>query len=173
MNPPATTRTANTTTRYSRLDSPVGRWLLVGDERGLTHLRLEPPGRIVEREGGWVEDTGFFRDTAGQLQAYFAGDLQQFDLKLNPQGTPFQQSVWSGLQRIPFGHTISYGELARRIGNPDACRAVGRANGANPIPVIIPCHRVIGSTGALVGFTAGLDLKAWLLNHECGLFTAR
>jgi methylated-DNA-[protein]-cysteine S-methyltransferase len=161
-----------TTPRYTRIDSPVGRWLLAGDERGLTQLHRESPDRPIEPEQGEIQDAAFFHDAIEQLQAYFAGELKQFNLKLNPQGTPFQQSVWSGLQRIPFGETISYGELAKRIDNPKACRAVGRANGANPIPIIIPCHRVIGSTGALVGFTAGLDLKAWLLNHESGLFVS-
>jgi methylated-DNA-[protein]-cysteine S-methyltransferase len=164
--------TTTNTRYYTRLDTPVGRWLLTGDEFGLTQLHRESRDRLVVPGDDAIEDHGFFRDSVEQLQAYFAGELQQFTLKLNPHGTPFQQSVWSGLQRIPFGETISYGELARRIDNPKACRAVGRANGANPIPVIIPCHRVIGSTGALVGFTAGLGLKAWLLEHETGLFTS-
>ncbi len=165
-----TATTPNTTQRYTRLNSPVGRWLLTADKRGLTQLHRESSPRVVVPDEGAIEDVAFFRDAVEQLLAYFAGELKQFNLKLNPQGTPFQQSVWSGLQRIPFGETISYGELARRIDNPKSCRAVGRANGANPIPIIIPCHRVIGSTGALVGFTAGLDAKAWLLNHESGLF---
>jgi len=166
-----TTTSPSTTTRYTRLNTPVGRWLLTGDERGLTQLHRETPGRVAVPNEDAVEDASFFTDAIKQLQAYFAGDLQQFSLKVNPQGTPFQQTVWSALQRIPLGETISYGELAKRIGNPNACRAVGRANGANPIPIIIPCHRVIGSAGGLVGFTAGLDLKARLLNHEAGLFT--
>jgi methylated-DNA-[protein]-cysteine S-methyltransferase len=167
-----TATTPNTTPRYTRLNTPVGRWLLTGDESGLSQLHRETPDRVIVPDEDALEDAGFFSEAIQQLQAYFAGELQQFTLTLNPQGTPFQQSVWSGLQRIPFAQTISYGELAKRIDNPKACRAVGRANGANPIPIIIPCHRVIGSTGALVGFTAGLDLKAWLLNHESGLFVS-
>jgi methylated-DNA-[protein]-cysteine S-methyltransferase len=101
-----------------------------------------------------------------QLQAYFAGELENFDLAVSPQGTPFQQKVWSELQRIPYGETLSYGELARRIGNPKACRAVGLANGSNPISIVIPCHRVIGSNGKLTGYGGGLPIKEKLLALE-------
>ncbi len=167
-----TATTPNAAKRYTRLSSPVGCLWMVGDDRGLTRLHFESPGQAGELDEDMVEDAGFFREAIEQLQAYFTGDLKQFTLKLAPQGTPFQRRAWAELQRIPHGETITYGEQARRLGDPKACRAVGRANGANPIPIIIPCHRVIGSTGALVGFTAGLDLKAWLLNHEAGLFVS-
>ena len=100
------------------------------------------------------------------MRAYFAGDLEDFDLQLAPEGTPFQQSVWKELCTIPYGETISYGELARRIGNPKASRAVGLANGSNPIPIIIPCHRVIGSNGKLTGYGGGLPIKEKLLALE-------
>jgi methylated-DNA-[protein]-cysteine S-methyltransferase len=101
-----------------------------------------------------------------QLRAYFAGELQAFDLPLAPQGTPFQLAVWKHLCEIPYGETISYGELARRIGNPNASRAVGLANGSNPIPIVIPCHRVIGSNGKLTGYGGGLPIKEKLLGLE-------
>jgi methylated-DNA-[protein]-cysteine S-methyltransferase len=106
------------------------------------------------------------RETVRQLRAYFAGELETFELDLAPEGTPFQQKVWSELLNIPFGETISYGELARRIGNPNASRAVGLANGSNPIPIIIPCHRVIGSNGKLTGYGGGLPIKEKLLALE-------
>lgn len=158
-----------TTTCYTWLDSPLGRLLLSGNELGLSGILIDTPDRTAKPTPNAIEDPAPFRDAIEQLQAYFAGDLKQFDLKLNPQGTPFQQRAWEALQRIPYGETISYGEQAKRMGNTDASRAVGRANGANPIPIIIPCHRVVGSTGKLTGFTAGLHIKAWLLQHEAGL----
>ena len=105
-------------------------------------------------------------DAVRQLKAYFAGELENFDLSLSPQGTPFQQKVWSELQKIPYGKTISYGELARRIGNPKASRAVGLANGSNPISIVIPCHRVIGANGKLTGYGGGLPIKEKLLALE-------
>ncbi len=155
---------------YTWLPTTIGRVLLSGDERGLSRVQVDSPCRCVEPSEGAVEDAHVFRDVIEQLQAYFAGDLKQFNLKLNPQGTPFQKRAWAELQRIPYGETITYGEQARRLGDAKACRAVGRANGSNPIGIIVPCHRVIGSTGKLTGFAAGLDTKAWLLQHEAGLF---
>lgn len=106
---------------------------------------------------------------AAQLQEYFAGTRTTFDLPLEPSGTDFQLSVWELLRKIPYGVTTSYGELARRLGDPKASRAVGAANGANPIPIIVPCHRVVGSKGELTGFGGGLDRKRWLLEHEGAL----
>ncbi len=106
------------------------------------------------------------KEAASQLRSYFAGELQEFDLPLAPEGTPFQREVWEQLCRIPYGETISYGELARRIGNPKACRAVGLANGSNPISIVIPCHRVIGSNGKLTGYGGGLATKEKLLALE-------
>lgn len=164
--------TADRTSRYNWTDSPLGRILLSGDERGLSRVQLETDSRGVTPDEDAVEDADMFRDAVEQLRAYFAGELRQFDLKLNPQGTDFQQRAWAELRRIPYGQTITYGEQARRLGDPKACRAVGAANGQNPLGIIVPCHRVIGSTGKLTGFAGGLEAKAWLLNHEAGLFRA-
>ncbi len=155
---------------FTWLPSPVGRLLLTGSASGLSGIHIETPQRSPSPDPGAAEQPGLFRDVTEQLQAYFAGELQRFDLKLNPQGTPFQLSAWDELRRIPYGQTISYGEQARRMGDVKACRAVGAANGQNPISIIIPCHRVIGSTGKLTGFGAGLPVKEWLLQHESGLF---
>jgi O-6-methylguanine DNA methyltransferase len=105
-------------------------------------------------------------DVCAQLGAYFRGERRSFDLPLSMAGTPFQQRVWQALRDIPFGETVSYGEVARRIGAPDAFRAVGAANGQNPVPIIVPCHRVIGASGALTGFGGGIERKRWLLDHE-------
>jgi methylated-DNA-[protein]-cysteine S-methyltransferase len=151
---------------YSYMDSPVGRLLLAGDGSGLRLISF--PGGRTKREAlpAWREDAGPFAEAVRQLNAYFAGELTDFDLALAPLGTPFQLSVWRALQRIPYGETRSYGELARAIGRPKASRAVGAANGSNPLPIVIPCHRVIGSTGKLTGFGGGLDTKAALLALE-------
>jgi len=113
-----------------------------------------------------LTDDAWFKDVAAQLDAYFAGELSTFDLEMNLLGTPFQQRVWSQLCDIPYGETISYGELARRVGNANASRAVGLANGRNPIALIVPCHRVIGANGSLTGYGGGLERKTWLLEHE-------
>ena len=153
-------------TSFAYFESPVGRLLLVADEAGLREinfLRNAEPA-ILKRE--WNEDAAVCSETVRQLRAYFAGELQDFDLKLTPQGTPFQQKVWAELCKIPYGKTISYGQLATRIGNPNASRAVGLANGSNPIPIVIPCHRVIGSNGKLTGYGGGLPIKEKLLALE-------
>ena len=153
---------------YSTMDSPVGRLLLAGNGSGLGWVFFEKEGRPVSPRPGWEERSRPFRDVMRQLDAYFAGKRREFDLELAPEGTPFQQRVWQELRTIPFGETISYGELARRIGRPSASRAVGAANGRNPISIIVPCHRVIGSNGSLTGFGGGLDTKRALLDHEQG-----
>jgi methylated-DNA-[protein]-cysteine S-methyltransferase len=139
--------------------SPVGDILLRADDQGqLTELYLRHDG---------ADDTGGPFDAAReQLDAYFAGELEAFDLPLALHGTPFQLRVWEQLAQIPFGETISYSELARRLGDPKLVRAVGLANGRNPISIIIPCHRVIGADGSLVGYGGGLERKKWLLEHE-------
>jgi methylated-DNA-[protein]-cysteine S-methyltransferase len=111
-------------------------------------------------------DDRWFADIVEQLKDYFAGGLTRFDVPLELAGTDFQRRVWSELQRIPYGETISYGELARRLGQPAAVRAVGLANGRNPIAIVVPCHRVIGADGSLTGYGGGLERKAWLLDHE-------
>lgn len=153
-------------TFYTYMQSPIGELLLAGDGRNLTLLGF-PDGKGRRRhEGQWQHSAEKFREASYQLDAYFAGQLQQFELPLATNGTPFQQSVWDALQEIPYGETCSYGELARRIGKPTASRAVGAANGLNPIPIIIPCHRVIGSSGKLTGFAGGTETKRYLLQLE-------
>jgi methylated-DNA-[protein]-cysteine S-methyltransferase len=151
---------------YDYFDAPIGRLLLVGDEYGLRHLDFPNADQDERIEAGWTRSRRHLGDAIAQLEAYFAGDLLEFDLALAAQGTHFRQIVWDELVRIPYAQTISYGELARRIGQPTASRAVGAANGANPLPIIVPCHRVIGSSGALTGFGGGLPIKRWLLDHE-------
>jgi methylated-DNA-[protein]-cysteine S-methyltransferase len=154
--------------RYRMLESPIGPLLLAGDEAGLRYL-LFGQGRRDERpRPEWEPDRGLLKEPAQQLSAYFAGKLRRFDVPLAPQGTPFQQQVWRALCDIPYGETTSYGALAERIGNPAAVRAVGLANGSNPIAIIIPCHRVIGSNGSLTGYGGGLPTKKVLLELEQG-----
>jgi methylated-DNA-[protein]-cysteine S-methyltransferase len=151
---------------YTCMESPVGPLVLAGDQDGLR--RIEFPNRH-ELKPEWRQDPSQFGDVVRQLEAYFAGELRDFDLPLRMEGTPFQLIVWRELQAIPYGETITYGELARRIDNPKGSRAVGLANGANPIPIVVPCHRVIGSNGKLTGFGGGLDTKEKLLTLERGL----
>ncbi|WP_300616586.1 methylated-DNA--[protein]-cysteine S-methyltransferase [Dokdonella sp.] len=151
---------------YEFLDTPIGRLLLVADDRGLRHIDFPNVDQEARIESGWRRDRRFLDAAIGQLEAYFAGDLKAFDLALAADGTPFRHKVWDELLRIPYGETISYGELARRIRQPSASRAVGLANGANPLPIVVPCHRVIGSSGKLTGFGGGLPTKQWLLEHE-------
>jgi len=151
---------------YSYLKSPLGKLLLVCNAEGLTAIRFEKEAEDFSLPHEWQNEAEPFQPVIAQLQAYFAGELHDFDLPLAPQGTLFQRSVWEALQKIPYGETISYAELARRIDKPSAVRAVGAANGSNPIPIIIPCHRVIGSNGALVGYGGGLPLKKALLALE-------
>jgi methylated-DNA-[protein]-cysteine S-methyltransferase len=151
---------------YTYLESPLEKLLLAGDPNGLKQILFSTDLRAANPDPEWQEDASALNEVARQLKAYFAGELENFELSLSPQGTPFQQKVWSELQKIPYGETISYGELARRIGNPNASRAVGLANGSNPIPIVIPCHRVIGSNGKLTGYGGGLPIKEKLLALE-------
>lgn len=151
---------------YDYLDTPIGRLLLVADEHGLRHIdfpRADQGRRIAP---DWRRDRRWLGVAIEQLTTYFEGRLHAFDLALAARGTPFRQTVWNELVQIPYGETISYGELARRIGDAGASRAVGAANGANPLPIIVPCHRVIGANGKLTGFGGGLPTKQWLLAHE-------
>lgn len=152
--------------QYTLMDSPIGRLLLAGDRDGLGLVSFPSGSKARSPESGWRADPAPFGAAIDQLSAYFAGDLTDFDLALAPRGTPFQLRVWQALCGIPYGETISYGELARRVGRPKAARAVGAANGANPLPIIVPCHRVIGSTGKLTGFGGGVETKAALLALE-------
>ena len=147
---------------WHRVDSPIGELLLVGDGRSLTQLHMSPP---PDASAG-RHDPEAFADVEAQLTAYFAGDLTDFDVPLAPTGTGFQLRVWSALLDIPYGETVSYGEIAMAVGKPEAVRAVGATNGRNPIAVIVPCHRVIGSDGTLVGYGGGLPRKRLLLELE-------
>lgn len=153
-------------TFYRYHQTPIGTLLLASDGEYLQLLGF-PTGAMKRRhDSGWEKNDEPFKAVIKQLDEYFDGSRQDFDLPLRPEGTEFQRRVWQALQQIPYGETRSYGELARYIGNPSASRAVGAANGINPIPVIIPCHRVIGSNGKLTGFGGGLETKAFLLNLE-------
>jgi len=146
------------------IESPVGPLVLAADDAGLRSITFTRGEQefVASRD----EDAGPLQEPIRQLWAYFAGELEKFALVLSPAGTPFQLEVWRRLGEIPYGETISYGELARRIGNPKASRAVGLANGSNPIPIVIPCHRVIGSNGKLTGYGGGLPVKEKLLALE-------
>jgi methylated-DNA-[protein]-cysteine S-methyltransferase len=150
----------------TQIESPVGSLLLAADSAGLRHILFKNGTRTVVPDAAWREDRRALGETIRQLRAYFSGELERFSLPLAPEGTPFQLEVWSHLCDIPYGETISYGELARRIGHPRASRAVGLANGTNPIPIVIPCHRVIGSNGKLTGYGGGLPIKEKLLALE-------
>ncbi|WP_454791284.1 methylated-DNA--[protein]-cysteine S-methyltransferase [Mycolicibacterium lutetiense] len=154
-----------TTLRYRTMDSPVGLLTLAGRDGKLMHLRMVDQTYEPSREG-WRSDETAFADAVDQLSGYFAGDRTEFDLELDMVGTQFQRRVWEALQTIPYGETCSYGEIARQIGSPAASRAVGLANGHNPIGIIVPCHRVIGANGSLTGYGGGLDRKRALLELE-------
>ena len=151
---------------YTFIDSPLGSLLAVRNDDGLAGLYL-PTGKRPQRPyPSWVRDDTAFDDVRTQLAEYFAGDRQAFDLPLAASGTAFQQRVWTALREIPYGQTTSYGKIAASIGLPDAARAVGVANGQNPLPIIVPCHRVIGADGSLTGYGGGLAAKRWLLDLE-------
>ena len=151
-------------TYYHWYQSPFGKLLITGNRSALS--TLEFPAKNTTPANQWIQDANQFRDVCQQLDHYFAGNLTTFDLPLAPHGTKFQQSVWAELINIPYGETTSYGAIAKKLQNPKAVRAVGSANGSNPIPIIIPCHRVIGSDGSLTGFGGGLPTKSFLLNLE-------
>ncbi len=155
---------------HHTVDTPIGGLLLVGDEDALCGVHFQDGKRGPTKPAQeWERSEKPFREVVRQLKAYFAGKLTEFDLPLAPQGTEFQLKVWQTLRTIPYGETWSYGELARRIRRPHAPRAVGAANGQNPIPVIVPCHRVIGADGSLTGFGGGLPIKQTLLALEGAL----
>lgn len=151
--------------RYRMIDSPIGFLTLAGRGPVLTNLRMVDQTYEPNR-ADWALDDRAFPDAVEQLGAYFAGELKEFELRLEFGGTPFQRNVWEALRTIPYGETRSYGEIAQQIGSPTAYRAVGLANGHNPIAVIVPCHRVIGANGGLTGFGGGLDRKRSLLDME-------
>jgi methylated-DNA-[protein]-cysteine S-methyltransferase len=153
---------------YSVYCSPIGELLLTSDGKALTGLYMcEHKGRPAHGpEPSWERVDSAFRAVREQLDAYFEGGLRAFELPLRMDGTPFQHLVWAGLRAIPYGETVSYAELARRIGRPGASRAVGSANGRNPISIVVPCHRVIAADGTLGGYGGGLERKDFLLQHE-------
>lgn len=155
---------ADTTAFFATLDSPIGRLSLLASDKGISEIRfanhLCPLPKTKENKNQFLEAAGV------QFKEYFAGTRRIFELTLDEGGTDFQRSVWAALRAIPFGETASYGAIAKAIGKPKAARAVGMANNRNPIPIITPCHRVIGSDGSLTGFAGGLDTKRWLLGHE-------
>ncbi len=152
------------------MDSPVGDLRLIAGDRGLRAILwgAEDAARIASLDDEDLVEgsTPVLDEAVAQLGEYFAGTRRHFDLPLDPLGTPFQQSAWMVLRTIPYGKTISYAQQARRLGDPNKARAVGAANGKNPLSIVVPCHRVIGSGGQLTGFAAGLDVKSWLLDHE-------
>jgi methylated-DNA-[protein]-cysteine S-methyltransferase len=151
---------------YSELDSPFGTLLLRGNGDALTGMYMNKQRYRPELPDSYVRNDALFVAACEQLTAYFAGELQVFDLQLAPTGTEFQKTVWRALLDIPYGTTESYGSLAKRIGHPQGARAVGLANGHNPIGIIVPCHRVIGADGSLTGYGGGIERKQWLLGHE-------
>jgi methylated-DNA-[protein]-cysteine S-methyltransferase len=159
-------------TYHSILPSPLGNILLIGEDQGLTGLHFLAAAQPAEPPIGSIQSPEYFTETIHQLNAYFKGELRNFTLRLLPEGSEFQKNVWKVLCKIPYGTTISYGELARRIGKPSASRAVGGANGRNPLPIIIPCHRVINGNGQLGGYSCGLEIKKYLLNLEAKCFKA-
>jgi methylated-DNA-[protein]-cysteine S-methyltransferase len=163
-------------TLYATVPSPVGELLLTAEDAGLTRVYFERHLHGDRIGDAWRPAAGSSGSAADvlavarrQFDAYFAGELTEFTLVLAPAGTPFQQRVWTALRGIAFGETTSYAEIARRIGAPAAVRAVGAANGRNPLSIVVPCHRVIGSGGALTGFGGGIERKRWLLQHEGAL----
>jgi methylated-DNA-[protein]-cysteine S-methyltransferase len=151
---------------YDIIESPIGPILLVGNEKGLKRLIFLKGKKRIEIPSDWIENKEYFREAVRQLEDYFSGKRESFDLELAPEGTDFQKSVWKTLCEIPYGETRTYKEIAVSIGKPKAYRAVGLANNRNPVAIIIPCHRVIGSDGKLTGYASGLDIKEFLLRLE-------
>jgi len=148
------------------MDCPIGQLTLTAVEGVLTGVHMNEQRHAPTLPPYCERDDAGLADVVAQLEAYFAGELTDFDLPMEMRGTDFQRRVWAGLREIPYGETISYGELARRVGSPGASRAVGLANGRNPVGIIVPCHRVIGADGSLTGYGGGLERKLWLLEHE-------
>ena len=153
---------------YTRFNTALCEVILIGDEQGLIriHLNTEGSNRELTLDPKWIEHAEFFADAQNQIEEYFNGKRQTFTIKLNPQGTEFQKKVWQALLEIGYGETVSYKDIATKIGNSNASRAVGMANGKNPIPIIVPCHRVIGSNGKLTGFAFGTKLKSEIISLE-------
>lgn len=151
---------------YRYVDTPVGRLMLAGTERGLKRIEFEKGKGMRGPSPEWRETESGLGEAARQIADYFAGSRREFDLRLDPEGTEFQRQTWDALREIPYGATASYADVARSIGRPKAVRAVGAANARNPLPIVVPCHRVVGSDGSLTGFAAGTDVKLALLKIE-------
>jgi len=168
MTKPAVTKNSskNFELSYWISPSPVGRLLLVGNADGLQSLQFQDGAHPLDIQPTWKKAPEPFGAVLEQLKEYFDGSRTRFQITLNLQGTSFQRQVWQALQRIPYGRTVSYGEIARQVGSPNASRAVGAANGQNPVSIIVPCHRVIGANGQLVGYGGGLPIKTALLELE-------
>lgn len=147
---------------FTFVETPIGEILVAGDADAIHEIHFAP----ATPHDDWTPNDKTLKYATVQLRSYFAGKRRDFDFPLAMHGTEFQHSVWNALRNIPYGETTTYGTLAQIIGRPDAVRAVGAANGANPIPIVVPCHRVIGSNGALTGFGGGIPVKRWLLDHE-------
>ena len=162
---PSSTRQKNL---YTTMESPIGELLLVGDGDTLHGLYMQDGRKPKRIATDWKASGAPFADVKTQLEEYFAGARTSFDIPLAAEGAPFEREVWHALEAIPYGETVSYGEIARRVGQPTAARAVGTANGRNPIAVIVPCHRVIGANGSLTGYGGGLERKRLLLELERG-----
>jgi len=158
------------TTYYTVVDSPIGDLLVVGDGTAITGLYT--PGHSRSPGADWVRDDAVFVTVRAQLSEYFAGTRREFDVAVSAHGTAFQEAVWKQLCEIGYAETASYRELAAGVGAPAAVRAVGAANGRNPVSIIVPCHRVIGSNGSLTGYAGGLPAKRWLLDHEARIQSA-
>jgi methylated-DNA-[protein]-cysteine S-methyltransferase len=153
---------------YTYLETPLGLLLTTRTTNGIASISFTKDGRPASPAAGWERRDALFADIREQLGAYFSGHLTSFELPLDPIGTEFQRDVWTALRSIPYGATRSYAEIARTVGRPTAFRAVGAANGANPLPIVVPCHRVIGSNGSLTGFGGGMQAKQRLLELESG-----
>lgn len=158
--------TSQSAVSYAYHDTPVGRLLVAGDATCLQLIAFQQGSRVHYPQPAWRHDPAPFAEVFRQLDDYFAGKRTTFALPLHLGGTDFQNAVWTSLQRIPYGSTITYRDLAQRVGKPAAIRAAGSANGANPLPIVVPCHRVIGSDGSLTGFGGGIEAKRFLLAHE-------
>lgn len=156
-------------TYYAYVDSPIGQIFVAGDGEAVTQISFTTGHQVRHPEPGWVDDAAPLRAATEQLEQYFAGERRRFDLRLAMEGTDFQKRAWEVLLTIPYGETRTYGQIAEALGSPGAARAVGRANATNHLPLLVPCHRVIGADGTLTGFGGGLAAKQWLLRFEGAL----
>lgn len=153
---------------YSQYDSPVGQLLMIGDGENIHRIDFATTCRPITLQSSWKSDASVFAELTNELDAYFKGSLKNFSVSVAPKGSEFQRKVWAALQQIEYGQTCTYADIAKSIGKPTASRAVGSANGRNPVSILIPCHRVIGTNGTLTGYAGGVKTKQWLLSHEAG-----